>query len=216
MKILVLFFISTVAYGQDQWKNVYTENAWNDRDHWQKASSLIAQLDLKDGSSVADIGCHEGYMTVKLSRSVGTSGRVYAVDIVKEKLDKMKIILEKRDIKNVIPVLADDSDPKLPLNSLDGVIILDTYHEINQYDKVLQHIQQSLRPKGRLVLCEAIAESRRKEPRTAQQSKHELGMSYAIADLKKAGFKVLKAEDPFVDRTKEKGDKMWMIVAEKK
>ena len=41
-------------------------------------------------------------------------------------------------------------------------------------------------------------------------------MSYAIADLKKAGFKVLKAEDPFVDRTKEKGDKMWMIVAEKK
>ena len=213
--MLVLFFISTVAYGQDQWKNVYTENAWNDRDHWQKASSLIAQLNLKNGSSVADIGCHEGYMTVKLSSSVGTSGMVYAVDIVKDKLDRMKIILEKRDIKNVIPVLADDSDPKLPLNSLDAVIILDTYHEINQYDKVLQHIKQSLRSKGRLVLCEAIAESRRKEPRTTQQSKHELGMSYAIADLKKAGFVIVRQQDRFIDRTREKGDKMWLVVAMK-
>jgi hypothetical protein len=40
-------------------------------------------------------------------------------------------------------------------------------------------------------------------------------MEFALADLRKAGFKILLQEDPFIDRTKEKGDKMWVIIAVK-
>jgi ubiquinone/menaquinone biosynthesis C-methylase UbiE len=194
---------------------VYTERAWTDRDRWQKADELIKQLNLKAGNQVADVGCHEGYMTTKLSGTVGSQGKVYAVDVEQSKLDKLAAHLEMRKLTNVQIIKGDYDNPKLPLNALDAVIILDTYHEMNDHDKILQHIKAALKPSGRLVMCEAIADERRGLPRADQERKHELGMSFALEDLKKAGFTILKQQDPFVDRTKEKSDKMWLIVATK-
>ena len=176
---------------------------------------LVRSLKLSTGSQVADVGCHEGYMTVKLSNIVGVSGKVYAVDVEQQKLDRLKKILETRGINNVIPTKGEFDNPLLPKNLLDGVLILDTYHEMDQHDQMLLHIREALKAGGRLVICEAIAESRRKSPREDQERKHELGMKYALEDLEKAGFTIVRRQDPFVDRTKEKGDKMWIIVAKK-
>lgn len=212
--LLVLFSFS--SFGQDQWKNVYTESAWADRDKWQKADELIRQLNIKSGSKVADVGSHEGYMTVKFAAVAGSAGKVLAVDVSRSKLDKLKEHLSKRNITNVALIKGDDDNPKLPPNSLDAVIILDTYHEMDDHDKILQHIKASLKSGGRLVLCEPIADERRKLGRKDQEAKHELSMNFALEDLQKAGFIILKQQDPFVDRSKEKGDKMWLIVAVKK
>jgi len=208
---LFVFTIPLVAQ-EDSWKDVYTESTWTDRDRWQKADELIRQLNLKSDSHVADVGCHQGYMTVKLA---SIAAKVYAVDVEQPKLDKLKNILTKRNISNVTLIKGDYDNPKLPANTLDAVIILDTYHEMDDHDEILQHIKSALKPGGRLVLCEAIAEGRRESSREDQERKHELGMSFALDDLRKAGFTIIKQEDPFVDRTKEKGDKMWLIVARK-
>ena len=61
----------------DSYKNVYTESAWKERDEWQKAGDIIKKMKIDGKSTVADIGCHEGYMTFKLA---GVAGKVYAVD----------------------------------------------------------------------------------------------------------------------------------------
>jgi ubiquinone/menaquinone biosynthesis C-methylase UbiE len=212
---ILLLLVSFYAIGQDPWKNVYTETAWVERDKWQKADELIRQLNLKSGSRVADVGCHEGYLTIKLSGVVGASGKVYAVDVEQSKIDKLKTILDKRSITNVEPIKGNYDDPKLPLNALDGVIILDTYHEMDDHDKILQHIKASLKRGGRLVLCEPIADVRKKLTRVEQERKHELDINYALEDLQKAGFQIIKKQDPFVDRSKEKGDNLWLIVAVK-
>ena len=212
--LLILF--TGVLNAQDPWKNVYTESAWRNRDTWQKADELIRHLNLRPGGKVADVGCHEGYMTIKLATVVGQAGKVYAVDVEQSKLDKLQAILTKRGISNVETIKGNYDDPGLPVNSLDGVIILDTYHEMDEHDEILQHIKLALKPGGRLVLCEAIAEERRSLSREDQERKHELGMNYALEDLKKIGFAILKQQDPFVDRSKEKGDIMWLIVAVKK
>lgn len=210
----LLFMLSLVSlFAQDQWKNVYSRNAWADRDKWQRADELIRELNLKPGNKVADVGCHEGYMTVKLSKVVGAAGKVFSVDVDQSKLDKLKSNLQELQISNATPVKGDYDNPKLPVNSLDAVIILDTYHEMDDHDKILQHIKASLKSGGRLVICEPIADERKKLTRPEQEKKHELGMNFALDDLKKAGFKILKQQDPFVDRTKEKGDRMWLIVA---
>lgn len=210
----VLF--SFLSFGQDPLKNVYTQSAWAERDQWQRADELIRQLNIKQGSKVADVGSHEGYMTIKLSAIAGNSGKVYAVDVEQSKLDKLKDHLAGGNISNVELIKGDYDNPKLPLNSLDAVIILDTYHEMDDHDKILQHIKASLKPGGRLVLCEPIADERRKSNREDQERKHELGMNFALGDLQKAGFTILKQQDPFVDRSKEKGDKMWLIVGVRK
>ncbi len=153
---------------------------------------------------------------MKLSVVVGRTGKVYAVDVEQPKLDKLQAILTKRSITNVEPVKGDYDNPKLSLNSLDGVIILDTYHEMDDHDEILLHIKSALKPAGRLVICEAIADERKAFSREDQERKHELGINYALEDLKKAGFTILKQQDPFADRSKEKGDTMWLVVAVKK
>ena len=183
--ISFMILICLAPLFQDQWKNVYVESAWGARDQWQKAEVLIKYLSIRAGSKIADIGCHEGYLTIKLSGSVGEMGTVYAVDVEKAKLDRLNANLEKRGILNVTVVKGDNDNPLLPLNSLDAVVILDAYHEMNEYVKMLQHIKASLKPGGRLVLCEPIAEERRKLRRVDQKEKHELGMNFALG--KKVG-----------------------------
>lgn len=213
LPVIISLFFSVALAAQDTWKDVYKESAWADRDRWQKAEELIRHLNLKPESKVADVGCHQGYMTVKLA-AIAT--RVYAVDVEQPKLNKLKEILSARNLTNVELIKGDYDNPKLPINALDAVIILDTYHEMDDYHKILQHIKSALKPGGRLVLCEAIADSRRAATREEQERKHELSINFALADLQQAGFTIVKQQDPFVDRTAEKGDKMWLIVAEKK
>jgi precorrin-6B methylase 2 len=212
----ILIMISFCALGQDQWKDVYKESAWIERDAWQKPTELIKLLNIKKGSAIADIGCHEGYMTFKLSKEVGEQGKVYAVDVEQSKLDRLKAHIDQRKVSNITLIKGEYDNPQLPLSSLDAIIILDTYHEMDDHDKILQHIKSALKPGGRLVLCEPIADERKNLSRADQERKHELGMNYALDDLQRAGFKILIKQDPFADREKIKGDKMWLIVASSK
>jgi ubiquinone/menaquinone biosynthesis C-methylase UbiE len=167
------------------------------------------------GSKVADIGCHEGYMSFKLSKAVGTTGEVFAVDIDQSKLNKLKDHLQEARINNVTIVKGDYDDPKLPYNFIDAVIIVDTYHEMDEHDEVLKRIKASMKKSGRLVICEPIARQRRGISRSEQERKHEIDMKYVLEDLERAGFRILNKEDPFVNRRKVKGDEMWVVVAAK-
>lgn len=213
---IILFLLFTItASAQDPWKNIYSKPAWEARDKWQRADELISLMKITEGSHVADIGCHEGYMTFKLARVVNVSGKVYAVDVDQSKLTKLDSYITEKKLTNIQTVKGDYDDPKLPQEHLDGVIILDTYHEMDDHDEILQHVKTALKKGGRLVICEPIADERRKASRSVQEGKHELGMRYALEDLTKAGFRIIHQKDPYVDRTKEKGDKMWVIVAEK-
>jgi ubiquinone/menaquinone biosynthesis C-methylase UbiE len=210
---IALLFSTTITLAQDQWKNVYSESAWAERDQWQRADDLIHFLKINKASHVADIGCHEGYMSFKLSKIVGDPGKVFAVDVEQNKLDKLKNHIVQRKVSNIQLVKAEYDNPKLDTNSLDAVLILDAYHEMDDHDKILQHIKAALKQGGRLLICEPIADIRRGAKRSVQEGKHELGMNFAVEDLKKAGFKILVNEDNFINREKEKGDKMWVIVA---
>ena len=212
--LIVLLLSAGTLLSQDKWKNVYKESAWGDRDRWQKPNELIRYMQLDSGGQVADVGCHEGYMTFKLASAVGPKGKVYAVDVKQEKLDLLTKHATERMVENVVAVKGEYDDPKLPAHSLDAVIIMDAYHEMVNHDKILVHILTSLKPGGRLILCEPLAAERKNASRKDQQKEHELGMDYAIDDLKKAGFIIVMQKDPFIDRT-EKGDLMWLIVAGK-
>jgi predicted methyltransferase len=215
LSLLILVTGNLFSFAQNPWKDVYKESAWAQRDSWQRPEDIITLLKIKPGSRVADIGCHEGYFTVKLSGVVGDPGRVYAVDIDNDKLQKLKNHLETRKIKNVSVIRGEEDNPRLPTAALDAALIVDTYHEMDAHDEILRRIKAALKPGGRLVICEPISEERQGMSRADQEKKHELGLGYAVDDLKKAGFRIVEQQETFVDRTKEKGDRMWILVAEK-
>ena len=212
---LILLLCFTFHLTTAQWKDIYKESAWKERDQWQQAERIIQALEVRKDSHVADVGSHQGYMTVKLARQIGENGKVYAVDVDQWKLNKLEDILEERELREKVKVIKGDyDDPKLPVGRLDAVLIMDTYHEMDDYKEILQHVKQSLKPGGKFVLIEPIADEREKWSRERQKGKHEIAIRYACKDLQKAGFKIIKEENPFIDRTGIKGDKLWMIVAE--
>lgn len=194
--------------------DIYKESAWAERDKWQEVPRIIEALSLKSNSHIADVGSHQGYMTVRLAENISASGRIYAVDVDQRKLDKLKGILENLQLEDQVEIIKGDYDnPKLPKEKLDAVLIMDTYHEMDDYKEVLEHVKKSLKPDGRLVLIEPIADEREKWSRKRQEDKHEISIRYACADLKEAGFIILKEENPFLNREEIKGDKLWMIIA---
>ena len=150
------FFLFTIlsisTFAQDPWKDIYKEGAWEQRDTWQRADEIIRKLNIKPGSQAADVGCHEGYFTMKLARVVGAEGKVYAVDISKDKIEKLKKHLADRKIQNVNAIKGEENNPRLPPLTLDAVLIVDTYHEMDAHQQILQHLKEAVEPGGRLLI----------------------------------------------------------------
>ena len=205
----LLFFISLLTIPATA---QYRASEWEARDQWQQVDEILTNLDLSPAMQIADIGCHEGYLTMKLSPVVGDRGRVFAVDIEKHKLTKLSKRLKAESIDNVTTVHGDPDDPKLPVGQLDRVVILDTYHEIKDHQEVLGHIRAALKPGGKFAIIEPIAVSREDWTRKEQAVKHEISIRYVLEDLAQAGFQVQKIMNPFIDR-RSKNDQMWMLIA---
>ena len=66
--------------------------------------------------------------------------------------------LIEADIENVVPVLDTKTDPHLPANALDFMLMVDVYHEFSPPEEMLAAIRKSLKPEGRIALAEFRAE----------------------------------------------------------
>src|SRR5688572_6403792 len=52
-----------------------------DRDAWQHPDRIMDELQIAEGSVVADLGAGSGWFTTRLAARVGPNGTVYAEDI---------------------------------------------------------------------------------------------------------------------------------------
>ena len=129
-----------------------------ERETEERTDLLLPALKLKPGDVVADIGCGTGYFSWRMAKLVGDKGLVYGVDIQPEMLDLLAKQMEKRSVKNVKGVLGTITDPKLPANSVDLVIMVDVYHEFDHPHEMMANIVTALKPGGRVVFIEYRAE----------------------------------------------------------
>jgi ubiquinone/menaquinone biosynthesis C-methylase UbiE len=121
-----------------------------DRDQWQRPDRIMDALGIADASVVADVGAGSGWFTIRLARRVGPQGVVYAQDVQQEMLNAITRRVQREGLANVRPVLGRGSDPRLPAASLDAVLLVDAYHEIQDRVTMLANIAKALKPQGRL------------------------------------------------------------------
>lgn len=121
-----------------------------DRDRWQRPDRIMDALGIADASRVADIGAGSGWFTIRLARRVGPQGVVYAEDVQPEMLNAISRRVQREGLANVRPVLGRGPDPRLPPGSLDAVLIVDAYHEIEDRVALLANIAQALKPQGKV------------------------------------------------------------------
>jgi ubiquinone/menaquinone biosynthesis C-methylase UbiE len=146
---------------------------------------MLSALDIKKGSVVADIGAGVGYHVWRLAEIVGPTGKVIGEDIQDPMIRLLKKNIDDRKLKNVEIVLGTPTDPKLPAKALDLVLMVDVYHEFSEPATMMKHIQNALKPDGRVVLVEF----RKEDPRVPIQPLHKMSVEEVRSELEPLGFK---------------------------
>jgi ubiquinone/menaquinone biosynthesis C-methylase UbiE len=162
-----------------------------ERENEEEPDHAIDVLKIMKGSTVADIGAGSGYMTVKLARKVGPDGKVFANDIQQGMLDLLNKRLTKNKITNVSAILGTQDDPRLPIDAVDLVLMVDVYHELSQPQLMLRHIKASLKSNGRLVLLEY----RKEDPNVPIKPEHKMSVAEAKLEVEAEGFKLTKTNE---------------------
>jgi ubiquinone/menaquinone biosynthesis C-methylase UbiE len=131
-----------------------------ERETEEAPNRLVSALGLKPGNQVGDVGAGSGYLTWRMARVVGPTGKVYANDIQPEMIAFLRTNLLVRGITNVVPVLGTTTDPRLPDNTLDLILLVDVYHECDHPWEMTRRMTDALKPGGRLVFVEYRGEER--------------------------------------------------------
>jgi len=177
------------------------------RDTWQRPSDVIGALKIHEGSVVADLGSGAGYFTLKLSKVVGSSGNVLAVDLRKLSLSFLWIRAAFRPPHNIQIIAGDVDDPHLPAQAIDAVLIANTYHEFQNPGLMLDHVFRSLRADGRLVILDRNPSD---DDSASIGYPHGTTMDSTVDALSQHGFNVTTRLAGFIDRPGE--DHWWLAV----
>ena len=124
------------------------------RDQSMKPGQLMNEMGLKPGMTVADVGTGIGFMLPFLSRRVGPTGHVIGEDIEDDFLAMARQTAENQNLANVTFVKGTVTDPNLPAEGVDIILVVDAYHHFDYPEKMLAAIRKSLRPDGKLVIVE--------------------------------------------------------------
>jgi ubiquinone/menaquinone biosynthesis C-methylase UbiE len=164
-----------------------------ERAAWQKPSSVIRALGLERGQTVADLGAGPGYFSMRLARTVGRTGHVYAVDPEPVILDVLRDRLRVARVPNVTPVLGRADDPLLPDACCDFALLVNAYHHLGDGPRFLRRVARLLKPKGRLVNIDFDA----RDTPVGPPVEHRIERERFLRDAARAGFR-LAAEHRFL------------------
>jgi predicted methyltransferase len=190
------------------------------RERYQRATDLLNAMELSRGDWTAEVGAGDGYYPMRLCDLVGPAGKVFAEDISDRSTRWMNRRVEVFGLSNVEVIKGEVADPKLPAGSLAGVLVVNSYHHFAEYPAMNRQILRALKPGGRLVVADYISPEHRSLSREEQLKHHEIDPDLVQSEVERAGFQVLRIENPFLKRMPEVANgnniarsELWMMVA---
>lgn len=163
-----------------------------EREKEEQPDAVIAAMELKPGNAVADIGVGTGFFARRIAKVVGPTGKVYGVDIQPEMLELLKKKCESDGIANVVPVLGSENDPNLPEDRIDWILLVDTYHEFQDPDKMLAAMRKALKTTGKVALVEYRLEG---DSAKHIQKEHRMTVKQVLTEWNRAGFELIDLQE---------------------
>ncbi len=173
--------------------------------HWEAASWLIRhkrdqeeatllmreQLKLMPGMSVCDMGSGNGYHTLPIAEAVGKEGKVYAVEVQPEMIEMLHQRAEGKGLTNIVSIIGEMDDPKLPPASCDMILLVDVYHEFSYPEPMLAGMKKALKPDGVIVMVEFRAE----DDSVPIKPEHKMTKAQIKKEYLSNGFKLVREFD---------------------
>ncbi len=118
---------------------------------------IVRRLSIGEGMKVADIGAGSGAYTLALAEVVGSDGKVYAIDVQRELLMKLKTEAQHRHIHSIETVWGDaekDHGTKLADASVDVAFLSNVLFQAEHKEGLLREVKRIVRSKGRIFLID--------------------------------------------------------------
>jgi predicted methyltransferase len=155
------------------------------RDKRLQIERVMDLLNLKSGSTVADIGAGGGWFSVRAARRVAPNGEVIAEEINPKAIVSIQQRTQREHLSNIKTVLGTPDDPRLSPDTLDAALMLKVYHEIAHPPLVLASLRAALRPGARFGIID----------RNGNGADHGLNESIVRAEVERAGFRQVARYD---------------------
>jgi ubiquinone/menaquinone biosynthesis C-methylase UbiE len=158
---------------------------------------LAALMDWKQGTAVADIGAGDGSYAFAAADVVGASGKVFATEIDKEKLGRLRDEITKRKLKNVDVIESGDAETNLPASCCDAIFLRRVYHHLTKPLEFDASLIRSLKPGGRLAIIDFPPHPEYGKVKGVPKDREDHGIQQKILidELSKAGFQLDKVVD---------------------
>ncbi|MBI4612655.1 MAG: class I SAM-dependent methyltransferase [Planctomycetes bacterium] len=170
---------------------------WNDpaRDEWQKPEHLVELLEIRPGMTVADLGTGTGYFLPHLSRAVGETGTVLALDIEADMIRYVKELAAKGGLANVQARVVPFDDPEIPEGEVDRVLVVNTWHHIPDREAYSKKLARSLAPGGSVAVVDFTLESEHGPPKSER-----IDPERVAGELRAAGLAVRVVQESLPDQ----------------
>jgi len=165
------------------------------RDAWQRPDEVVTLLALEPGMTVVDLGAGTGYFEQRLGARVGASGRVLALDPEPNMVAFMRDRFEREHLANVEARSCPLDSTGLAPGSVDRVLIVDTWHHIDNRQKYAKHLASILRPSGFVMVVDFTLETDKGPPRH-----HRIAPAQVVSELAAGGLDATAVPETLPDQ----------------
>ena len=123
----------------------------NHRDHVALLAHGISQ---GEGGTWADLGAGTGAFTLALADLIGPHGVIHAIDRDRAALAELRSAFVSNLPQAELRVQAADFTRRIELADLDGIVMANSLHFVEDKTRVLALVLSYLKPRGRLILVE--------------------------------------------------------------
>ena len=152
------------------------------RDAWQRPAEVIARLQIPAGKVVVDLGAGTGYFLPWLSKAVGPTGKVLALDVEPNMVAFMQKRREQQSLDNVEPRQVKTDDPELLPQSVARVLIVNTWHHIDGRAAYAEKLARALERGGEIWVVDFTLEAKHGPP-----AKHRVAPEQVVSELRAGG-----------------------------
>jgi ubiquinone/menaquinone biosynthesis C-methylase UbiE len=109
---------------------------------------------LREGDTAVDFGCGPGFFTLPMARMVGPRGRVIAIDLQAEMLDRLRARLARAGLTDRVTARQCTADTVGEIEPSDFALAFYMVHEVPDGARFLREAAAALKPGGRMLLVE--------------------------------------------------------------